>query len=206
MLLLELWVDPVDVDPVRLCSSMLPDLDDGVMIIGCRSRDKSVFDGVERSGKSKGGFNVQSRWSLGEDVIVRDSGVVDGSGIRKLEDNGDGFCGYGIDFPGAERGLDAIPGGEELKGMFRMGYFRDGKEAESPLWACSNSGSSRGKDLGIGTGTVGGVKPDDPGGLDKVRADGQAPPGTPAALEKEEPSRLPGIVLEMEGLLDREAF
>jgi hypothetical protein len=39
---------------------MLPDLDDGVTIIGCMSRDKSVFEDVDGSGKSMGGFNDQS--------------------------------------------------------------------------------------------------------------------------------------------------
>jgi hypothetical protein len=60
MLLSSLWVDPVDVDPIRLCPSMLPDLDDGMTIIGCMSRDKSVFEEVDGSGKSMGGFNDQS--------------------------------------------------------------------------------------------------------------------------------------------------
>ncbi len=73
---------------------------------------------------------------------------------------------------------------------------------------CSTSGSSRGKDSGVGTGTVGRVNPDDPlaGGLDKVRADGRVPLGTLAALEREELRRLPGRVFEVEGLQDREAF
>jgi hypothetical protein len=194
-----LWVDPVDVDPIRL-----PDLGEGVTIIGCRSRDKSVFEDAEGSGKSRGGFNDQSERSLGEDALVRDSGVVDGSGVRKPEDNGDGFCGYGMDFPGTERGPDVnTDEGEELKGMFRIGDLRIGNEAGIPLCVCSNSGSSRAKGLGIVTG---GVKPVDPSGLDKVRPDGRAPPGTPAALEKEDLCRLPGTVFEMEGLLDREAF
>jgi hypothetical protein len=206
MLLSILWIDPVDVDPIRLCSSTLPVLDDGVTISGCRSRDKSVFEDAEGSGKSRGGFNDQSEWSLGEDAVVRDSGVVDGSGIRKLEDNGDGFCGYGMDFPGTERGPDVNPdGGEELKGMFKIGYLRIGNEAGIPLCVCSNSGSSRAKGLGIVTGAWG-VKPVDPSGLDKVRPDGRASPGTPAALEREDLGRLPGRVFEMEGLLDREAF
>jgi hypothetical protein len=207
MLLSILWIDPVDVDPIRLCPSMLPALDDGVITIGCRSRDKSAFEDVVGSGKSRGGFNDQSERSLGEDTLVRDSGVVDGSGVRKPEDNGDGFCGYGMDFPGTERGPDVNPDGrEELKGMYRIGYLRIGKEAGFPLCVCSNSGSSRAKGLGIGTGTFGGVKPVDPDGLDMVRPDGRAPPGTPAALEKEDLCRLPGRVFEMEGLLDREAF
>lgn len=99
--------------------------------------------------------------------------MVDESGVRKLEDNGDGFCGYGMDFPGTERGPDVNPnGGEELKGMCRTGDLRIGKEAEIPLCVCSDSGSSRPEGLGIGTGALGGVKPDDPGGLDKVRPDG----------------------------------
>jgi hypothetical protein len=185
---------------------MVPDLDDGVIIIGCKSKDKSVFGDVEGSGKSRGGFNDQSEWSLGEDTLVRDSGVVHGSGVRKLEDNGDGVCGYGTDLPGTERGLDVSPdGGEELKGMFRIGGLRNGKEDGIPLRVCS-SGSSRAKGVGIGTGDLGGVKPVDSGGLDKARPDGRAPPGTPATLEKEDPRRLPGKVFEMEGLLDREAF
>jgi hypothetical protein len=48
------------VDPIRLCPSMLPDLDDGVTIIGCRSKDRSAFEDAEGSGKSRGGFNDQS--------------------------------------------------------------------------------------------------------------------------------------------------
>ena len=136
--------------------------------------------------------------------------MVEGSGIRKLEDNGDGFCGYGMDFPGTDRGPDVNPdGGEELRGMFRMGGLRIGKEAGIPLGVCSNSGSSRAKGLGIGTEVIGGVKPVDPvdpDGLDKVRPDGRAPPGAPAALEIEDLCRLPGRVFDMEGLLDREAF
>lgn len=177
-----LFVDPVDVDPTRLCPSMLPDLDDGVTIIGCRRRDKSVFEGVEGSGKSRGGFNDQSKGSLGGDALVRDSGMVNGSGVRRSDDNGDGFC--GMDFPGTERGPDVDPdGGEELRGMFRVGYLRIGKEAEIPLCVCSNSGPSRIKGLGIGTGALGGVKPVDSDGLDKLRPDGRAPPGTSTALE-----------------------
>lgn len=133
--------------------------------------------------------------------------MVGGSGLRKLEDNGDGFCGYGTDLPGAERGPDVNPdGGEEVKGMFRIGYLRVGKEAEIPLCVCPDSSSSRDKGVGIDTGTLGGVKPVDPGGLDKARPDGRAPPGTPTALEKEDLCRLPGRVFEMEGPLDREAF
>lgn len=187
-------------DPIRL-----PDLrvGDGVTVIGCRSRDKSVFEDAEGSGKSSGGFNDQSERSLGEDALVRDSGVVDGSGVRQLEDNGDGFCEYGMDFPGTERAEVNADGGEELKGMFRIGYLRIGKEAGIPLCVCSDSGSSRAKGLGIVSGRV---KPVDPSGLDKVRPDGRAPPGTPAALEKEDLWRLPGRVFEMEGMLDREAF
>ena len=91
-----------------------------------------------------------------------------------------------------------------------MGDLRNGKEAGVPLWDCSNSASSRAKDLGNGTGAVlGGVKPvDDPGGLDRVRAEGRAPPGTPAALEKEELCLCisPNRVFEKEGLLDRVTF
>jgi hypothetical protein len=97
---------------------------------------------------------------------------VDGSGVRKLDANGDRFCGYGMDFPGAERGPDVSPdGGEELRGMFRTGDLRIGKEAGSPLCVCPDSGSSRAEGLGIGTGAVGGVKPVDPDGLDKLRPD-----------------------------------
>jgi hypothetical protein len=55
-----LWIDPVDVDPVRLCSSTLPGFDDGVTTIGCQSRDNSASEDVECSGKSRGGFNDQS--------------------------------------------------------------------------------------------------------------------------------------------------
>jgi hypothetical protein len=69
-----LWIDPVDVDPVRPCSSTLPGFDDGVMTIGCQSRDNSVSEDVERFGKDREGFNDQSESPLG-----------------KLEDNGDGF-------------------------------------------------------------------------------------------------------------------
>ena len=112
-----------------------------------------------------------------------------------------------MDFPGTERGPDVNPdGGEELKGMSRIGYLRIGKEAGIPLCVCSNSGSLHSKGLGIGIGALGGVKPVDPAGLDKVRPDERAPAGTPPALEKEDLCRLPGRVLEMEGLLDREAF
>jgi len=114
------------VNPVRLCSSMLPDLDDGVTITGCRSGDKSVLEDVEKFGRSRGRFGDQSVWSLGKDALVRDSGVVDGSEVRELEDNGDGFCGYGFDLPGTEQGPDVNPdGGEELKGMCRIGDLRD---------------------------------------------------------------------------------
>jgi hypothetical protein len=60
--------------------------------------------------------------------------------------------------------------------------------------------------LGTGTGAAGGVKPVDIGGLDKLRAEGRALPGTPAAFEKEELRRLFGRVLEDGRLLDREAF
>lgn len=169
-LLSSLWLDSVDVDPIRLCPSMLPDLDDGVTIIGCISRDKSVFEDVDGSGKSMGGFNDQSEGSFGGDTLVGNSAVVDGSGVRKLELNGDGFCGYGMDFPGAERGPDVTPdGGEELRGMFRIGDLRIGKEAGSPLCVSPNSGSSR--TTGIGTGALGGVKPVKPYGLDKLRPD-----------------------------------
>jgi hypothetical protein len=209
MLLSILWIDTVDVDPIRLCPSMPPDLDDGVTIIGCRSRDKSVFEGVEGSGKSRGGSNNQSEWSLGEDTLVRDSGVAHGNAVRKLEDNGDEFCGYGMNFPVLvlERGPDVNPDrGEELKGMYRTGDLRIGKEAGLPLCVCSNSGPSHAKGLGIGTGALGGVKPVDPGGLDKVRPDGRPPPGTPAVLEKEDLCRLPCRGFEVEGLLDREAI
>jgi hypothetical protein len=175
-----------------------PDPDDGVIITGCRSGDRSVLEDVEKFGRSRGRFGDQSVWSLGEDALVRDSGVVDRSGVRKLEDNGDVFCGYGIDLPDTERGPDVNPdGGEELKGI---GDLRDEKEDEIPLCMCSNSGSSRGKDLGIGTGAVGEVNPDDPGGFDESRVEGRVSPGTPAALEKEELRRLAGRVFEVEGL------
>ena len=133
--------------------------------------------------------------------------MVDGSGVRKLEDSGDGFCAYGMDFPGTERGPHVNPdGGEELKGMSRIGYLRIGKEAGIPLCVCSNSDSSRANGLGIGTGALGGVKPVDLAGLDKVRPDGRAAAGTLPALEKEDLCRLPGRAFDMEGLLDREAF
>ena len=197
-----LGVDSVDVDPIRL-PPMLPDLGDEVTIFGCRSRDKSVFEDAEGASKRRGGFNDQSERSLGEDTLVRDSGVVDGSGVRELGDNGDGFCGYGMDFPGTDPGPDVDPdGGEEVKGMCRIGDLRFGKEAGVPLCVFSNPGSSRTKGLGIGTGALGGVKPVDPDGLDKVRPDGRGPPGTPAALEKEDLCRLPGRVFEIEGLPD----
>lgn len=45
--------------------------------------------------------------------------------------------------------------------LFNIGDFETRKEAEIPLCACSNSGSSRCHDLGIGTGAVEGVKPVD---------------------------------------------
>lgn len=85
-----------------------------------------------------------------------------------------------------------------------MGDLRNGKEAGFPLWICTSSASSRPKDLGIGTGAVGGVKPVGIEGLDKLRAEGRALPGTPAALEKEEPRRLPAVVFEEGCLPDRE--
>jgi hypothetical protein len=204
MLLSILWIDPVDVDPIRLCPSMLPDLGDGVTIIGCRSRDKSMFEGVEGSGKSRGGSSIESEWSL---RVIRDSGVAHGNAVRKLEDNGDEFCGYGVNFPGTERGPDVNPDwGEELKGMYRIGDSRIGKEEGLPLCVCSNSGTSRAKGLGIGTGALGGDKLVGPGGLDNVRPDGRAPPGTPAVLEKEDLCILPDRVFKLEGLLDREAI
>ena len=54
-------------------------------------------------------------------------------------------------FPGTGRGPNVNPdGGEELKGMSRVGYLR--------LRVCSNSGSSRAKGLAMGTGALGGVK------------------------------------------------
>jgi hypothetical protein len=90
--------------------------------------------------------------------------------------------------------------------MGRTGYLRIGKEAGLPLCVCPGSGSSCAKGLGIGTGDLGGVKQVEAGGLDTVRPDGRAPPGTLAKLEKEDLCRLPGRVFEMEGLLDREAF
>ena len=75
-------------------------------------------------------------------------------------------------FPGMGRGPNANPdGGEELKGMSRVGYLR--------IRFCSNSGSSRAEGLGIGTGALGGVKLVD---------------------------RLPGRLIDMEGLPEREAF
>jgi hypothetical protein len=53
--------------------------------------------------------------------------------------------------------------GEKLNGVFNMGVFETGRRRAFPLCACStSSGSSHGKDLGIGTGAVvGGVKPVD---------------------------------------------
>jgi hypothetical protein len=60
VLLSVLLIDPVDVDPVRTCSSTLPGFDDGVTIIGCKSRDSSASEDVEDSGKGRGGFNDQS--------------------------------------------------------------------------------------------------------------------------------------------------
>ena len=153
---------------------------------------------MEGSDKSTGGFNDQSGCSIGKDALVRGSGVGDGIGIWEQEDNGDRFC-------GANRGIDVNPdGGEELKGMFKMGDLSNGKEAGVPLWVSSDSTSSRAKDLGIGTGAVGGVKPVDLGGLDKVRAEGPAPT---AELEIEEPClcMFPGRVSEGD-LLDRETF
>jgi hypothetical protein len=68
-------------------------------------------------------------------MLVWDSGVVDGSGARKLADKGDGF-GDGVGLPDVDRLLDVNPtieGGEELNGMFfRTGDLRDGKEAGKP--------------------------------------------------------------------------
>ena len=131
--------------------------------------------------------------------------MVDGSGIWELEDKGDRFCGIVIDFPGADRVLDVNPdGGEELKGMFKTGDLRNGKDAGVPLWVSSNSAPSGAEVLGNDTGAVGGVKPDDLGGLDNVRAEGSAPPETPAALKKESCLRIfPGGVSEES---DRETF
>jgi hypothetical protein len=137
--------------------------------------------------------------------------VANGNAVRKLEDNGDEFCGYGMNFPGTERGPDVNPDrgeelkGEELKGMYRIGDLCIEEEEGLPLCVCSNSGTSRAKGLGIGTGALGGDKLVDPG-LDNARPDGRAPPGTPAVLEKEDLCRLPDRVFELEGLLDREAI
>ena len=92
--------------------------------------------------------------------------------------------------------------------MFKIGALRNGKDAGVPLWVGSNSASSHAEILGNDTGAVGGVKPDDLGGLDKVRAEGSAPPETPAALEKEEPCLriFPGGAFEERHPLDRETL
>lgn len=82
-----------------------------------------------------------------------------------------------------------------------MGDLRNGKEAGIPFGVCSNSASSPAKGLGNGTGAVGGDKPVDLGGLDKLRAEGRTPPGT-AMLEKDE---LADFLVEG-GLGDRLAF
>ena len=89
--------------------------------------------------------------------------------------------------------------------MFKIGALRNGKDAGVPLWVGSNSASSHAEILGSDSGAVGGVKPDDLGGLDKLRAEGSAPPETPAALEKEEPCLriFPGGAFEERDLLDR---
>ena len=92
--------------------------------------------------------------------------------------------------------------------MFNIGALRNGREAGAPLGVNSNSASSRAEVLGIDTGAVGGVKPDDLGGLDKVRAERSAPPETPAALEEEELCLriFPGGEFEERVLLNRETF
>jgi hypothetical protein len=151
-------IDPADVDPTCLCPTMLPDLDDGLSIDGCRG-DKSVFRDVEESSKDRGCFNDQSEGSLCEDTLVRDSDMIDENGVRKLEDDGDGYCGYGIDFPGPERRLGVNP--DEAEGLIRLprvGYCGLWEKTGISLCVSSNSGSSRAKDLGIGTGDLGGVK------------------------------------------------
>jgi hypothetical protein len=160
-----LWIDRVDVGPGRLNPSMLlPDLNEGVAII----------EDVVVSDKNGGGFNDWSEWSLDEDTLV-----------RRLGDNRDGFCGYGAGFPDSEREIDVNPDvGEELKGMSRIGYWVIEEKAGFPLRVCSNSGTLRAKGLDIGVGALRGGKPVDPVGIDKVRPDGRAPPGTPAALDK----------------------
>ena len=92
--------------------------------------------------------------------------------------------------------------------MFKTGALRDGKDAGVPLWVSSNSAPTGAEVLGNDTGAVGGVKPDDLGGLDRVRAEGSVPPETPAALEKEEPCLriFPGGAFEERHPLDRETL
>ena len=181
--------------------------DDELMLTGCRSRDKSGCEAIEESGKSRGGLNDQSGRSIDGDMLVRDSSEVDGSGARKLADKGDGLVGDGIGFPGADRGTvpkPACEGGEELKGMFKIGVLRDGKEAGIPLSACTKSTSSRAVGLDNGSGAVGGVKPVFPGGLDKERAESRLPPGIPVVLGGE--VWLDVEAIEGEDLLSRETF
>jgi len=125
----------------------------------------------------------------------------------RLGDNRDGFCGYGMGFPDTERELDVNPDGrKELKGMSRIGELLIEEEAGIPLCVWSNSGSLRARGLDIGIGALGGSKPVDPGGIDKVKPDGRAPPGTPATLDKVGLRRVSGRVFEMEGPRYRETF
>jgi hypothetical protein len=128
---------------------------------------------------------------------------VDGSGVRKQADKGDGLDGDGIGLPGADRGTApklACEGGEELKGMFRIGVLRNGKEAGIPLSACTRSAF---KLLGNSTGAEGGVKPVFPGGLDMVSAESLLPPAVPG---REGRCPFPDEVIECEDLIILEAF
>lgn len=120
-------------------------------------------------------------------------------------DKGDGFVGIAIGFPGADRETVPNPtseGGEELKGMFKIGALRDGREEGVPLSVCCSSTSSCAKGLGIGTGSLGGVEPVSRGGLDNVSAEGRAP----AVMENALLSRFPGGVLGGGDLIIREPF
>ena len=68
-----------------------------------------------------------------------------------------------------------------------MGDLSFGEEAGSPLRVGSDTTSMGAKGLGTGSGSVGEVEPAVLGGLDKERAEGRGPLGTPRALEKEFP-------------------
>ena len=79
------------------------------MCTGCRSNGIWGLEALEDSGRSEARINDQSRWSVGGDILDTDSGVVDGRGTWKPEDNGDGRPGDGNGFPGTARGPDVNP-------------------------------------------------------------------------------------------------